>query len=241
MLSSFSGFPGGLSSSPSIPSAPADFFEHDVPVDTALLTIAATAFQSSYHQSSCFRGRDTGEAWDGGSQVAHDMTDGEGTIFEENAGKVMLSKHTRSDGSNRIQIVQLAKTTSGEAALRGVLGLGVLDSIFKIDVRVDVGRSGRSERTSGSATLVGLGRKGRRDGVGRSRKTGVMLLGGQRSGGDGSEAVLAGPEVVARLEDIDGLRHSSQGQSDARVGVGTGKSHVVDEFEMVVSLLDEGV
>lgn len=104
-----------------------------------------------------------------------------------------------------------------------------------------MGRSRRGEWSSRSAALVGLRREGGRDGVGRSRKTGVMLLDGQRSGGHGSEAVLAGPEVVAGLEDVDGLRHSSQGQSDARVGVGTGRSHVVDDFGMVVSLLDERV
>ena len=68
-----------------------------------------------------------------------------------------------------------------------------------------------------------------------------MLLGRQRSGGDGREGVLAGPEVVARPDEIDGLRHSSQSQSDARVGVGTGRSHVVDVVGMVVSLLDERV
>ena len=104
-----------------------------------------------------------------------------------------------------------------------------------------MGRSGRSERSSRSAALVGLGRKGRGDGVGGSRETGVMFLDRQRSGGHGSESVLAGPKVVARLEGIDGLRHSSQGQSDARVGVGAGRSHVVDKFGMVVSLLDERV
>ncbi len=104
-----------------------------------------------------------------------------------------------------------------------------------------MGRSGRSERSSRRAALVGLGRKGRRDGVGRSGKTGVLLLDRQRSGGHSSEGVLAGPEVVARLDNMDGLRHSSQGQSDARVGVGTGRSHVVDGVGMVVSLLDERV
>lgn len=166
------------------------------------------------------------------------MTDGEGTVFEEDAGEVVFGKQTRSDGSNGVQVIQFVETASCKTALRGVLGLGVLDSIFKVDVGVHMGRSRRSEGPSRSATLVGLGRKGRRDGIGRSRKTSVMFLDGQRSGRDGSEAVLAGPEVVARLEDIDGPRHSSQGQSDARVGVGTGRSHVVDRVGVFVSLLD---
>ena len=156
------------------------------------------------------------------------MTDSEGTVLKEDAGEMVFGKETRGDGSNRIQVIQLAETASGQTTLRGVLGLGVLDSIFKIDVRVEMGRSGRSERSGGSAVLVGLGRKGGRDGVGRSRKTGMVFLGGQRSGGHGSEGVLAGPEVVAGLGDVDRLRHSSQSQSDARVGVGTGRSHVVD-------------
>lgn len=169
------------------------------------------------------------------------MTDGEGTVFEEDAGEMMLGKETRGDCSNGIQVIQLAETTSCQTTLRGVLGLGVLDSIFEIDVRVDMGRSGRGERSSRSAVLVGPGRKGGRDGVGRSGKTGVMLLDGQRSGGHGSKGVLAGPEVVAGLGDSDRLRHSSQSQSDARVGVGTGRSHVVDRVWMVVSLLGDGV
>ena len=169
------------------------------------------------------------------------MADGEGTVLEEDAGEVVLGQQTRSDRSDRIQVIQFAKTTSRKTALRDVLGLGVLDSIFEIDVGIHMGGSRRRERSSRSAALVGLGRKGRRDGVGRSRKTGVLLLDRQRSGGHGSEAVLAGPEVVARLEDVDGLRHSSQGQSDARVGIGTGRSHVVDRFGMIVSLLDERV
>ena len=154
------------------------------------------------------------------------MTDGEGTVLEEDAGEVVLGKQTRSDGSNRIQIIQLAETASCQTVLRGVLGLGVLDSIFQINVGIHMIRRRRSERTSRSAALVGLGRKGRRDGVGRSRKAGVLLLDRQRSGGHGSKAVFASPEVVAWFQDIDGLRHSSQGQSDARVGVGTGRSHV---------------
>lgn len=169
------------------------------------------------------------------------MTDGEGTVFEEDGGKVVLGKQARSDGSNRIQVIQFTETASCETTLGGVLSLGVLDSIFKIDIGVHMGGSGRSERSSRSAALVGLRRKGRRDGVGRRGKTGGVLLDRQRSRGHGSEAVFAGPEVVARLDDVDGLRHSSQGQSDARVGVGTGRSHVVDRFGMVVSLLDDGV
>lgn len=230
MLPSFLIFSGRLSSFPSIPSAPADFFKHDVPIDTTLLAVAATAFQSSDYQSSCLCRRNSRETWDGGGQVAHDVTDGEGTVFEEDAGEVVFSKQTRSDHSNRVQVIQFAETAGCKTALRGVLGLGVLDGIFKIDVGVNMGRSGRGQRSSRSATLVGLGRKGRRDGVGGSRKTGVLLLDRQRSRGDGSEAILAGPEVVARLVDMDGLRHSSQGQSDARVGVGTGRSHIVAMF-----------
>ena len=163
------------------------------------------------------------------------MTDSEGTVFEEDAGKVVLGKQTRGDGSNRIQVIQLAETASCKTVLRGVLGLGVLDSIFKINVGVDVGGGRGSERSSGGAALVGSRRKGRGDGVGRSRKTGIMLLDRQRSGGHGSEAILAGPEVVARLKGVDGLRHSSQGQSDGRVGVGTGRSHVVASIGMDVS------
>lgn len=241
LLLCLSDLSGGLSTSPSIPSPPANFFKHDVSVDTTLLAIAATAFQSSYNQSPGFRGRNAGKTWDGGGQVAHDVTDGEGTVFEEDAGEMMLGKETRGDCSNRVQVIQLAETASCQTTLRGVLGLGVLDGIFKVDVRVDMGRSGRSERSGRSAVLVGLGRKRGRDGVGRSGKTSVMLLDGQRSGGHGSEGVLAGPEVVAGLGDSDRLRHSSQSQSDARVGVGTGRSHVVDRFWMVVSLLGDGV
>ena len=160
--------------------------------------------------------------------MAHDVTDGEGTIFKEDAGEVVFGKQPRRNGSHGIQIVQFAEAASRQTMLGGVLSLGMLNSIFKIDVGVDVGRSGRSERSGGSATLVGLGRKGGRDGVGRSWKSGGMLLDGQRSGGHGSEAILAGPEIIARFGNIDRLRHSSQGQSDARVGVGTGRSHVLD-------------
>lgn len=221
---------GRLSSFPSIPSAPANFFKHHVPVHTTLLAVTATTLQSSDYQSSCFRGRNAREAWDGGSQIAHDVTDSEGTVFEEDAGEVVLSKHTRSDRSSRVQVIQFAKTAGCKTALRGVLRVGVLDSFFKIDFRVDMGRSGRSQRSSRSATLVGLGRKGRRERIGGSRKTGVLLLNRQRSRGDSGEAVLAGPEVVAWFDDIDGLRHSSQGQSDARVGIGTGRSHIVTVF-----------
>ena len=169
------------------------------------------------------------------------MTDGERTVFEEDTGEMVLRKQTWSDRSSRIQVIQFAETTSCETTLRDILSLGVLDGIFKIDVGVHMGRSGRSERSSRRAAFVGLGRKGRRDGVGRSGKAGVLLLDRQRSGGHGSEGVLAGPEIVAGLDDMDGLRHSSQGQSDARVGVGTGRSHVVDVVGMVVSLLDERV
>ena len=233
VLPSLPGFSGGLTSFPSIPSAPADFFKHHIPVDATLLTVAATAFQSPHYQSSCFRGGDARKAWDGGGQVAHDVTDGEGTVFEEDAGKMVLGKQTRGDGSNRIQVIQITETASGQTTLRGVLGLGVLDSIFKIDVGFDVGGSGRGEWSSRSAALVGLGRKGGRDGVGRSRKTGVRLLDRQRSRGHGSEAVLASPEVVARFGDVDRLRRSSQSQGDARVGVGAGRSHVVDRFGVV--------
>ena len=164
------------------------------------------------------------------------MTDSEGTVFEEDTGKVVLGKQTRSDGSNRIQIIQLAETASCKTVLRGVLGLGVLDSIFKINVGIDVGGSRGSERSSTGAALVGLRRKGRGDGVGRSRKAGIVLLDGQRSGRHGSEAVLAGPEVVARLGGVDGLRHSSQGQSDGRVGVDAGRSHDVASIGMEVCI-----
>ena len=144
MLPSFLVFSGRLSSFPSIPSAPANFFKHDVPVDTTLLAVAATAFQSSNYQSSCFRGRNARETRDGGGQVAHDVTDGEGTVFEEDPGEVVLGKQTRSDHPDRVQVIQFAETAGCKTALRGVLGLGVLDSIFKIDVGVDMGRSGRS-------------------------------------------------------------------------------------------------
>lgn len=164
------------------------------------------------------------------------MADSEGTVFEEDTRKVVLGKQTRSDGSNGIQVIQLAQTASCKTVLRGVLGLGVLDSIFKINVGIDVGGGRGSERSSRGAALVGLRGKGRGDGVGRSRKTGIMLLDRQRSGGHGSEAVLAGPEVVARLEGVDGLRHSSQGQSDGRVGVGAGRSHVVARVGMDVCI-----
>ena len=164
------------------------------------------------------------------------MTDGEGTVFEKDAGKVVLGEQTGRDGSSRIQVVQFSETASGQTALRGVLGLGVLDGIFKVNVGVDVSGSGRREGSSGRAALVGLGRKGRGDGIGRGRKTGVMLLDGQRPRGHGSEAVFAGPEVVAGFGDVDGLRHSSQGQSDARVGIGTGRSHVVDKLGGVLYL-----
>ena len=169
------------------------------------------------------------------------MTDGEGTVFEEDAGEMVLGKQTWSDCSDRVQVIQFAETTRCKTALRGVLGLGVLDGIFKIDVGVHMGRRGGSERSRRRAALVGLGRKGRRDGVGRSGKTGVMLLDRQGSRSHGSEAILAGPEVVAGFGNIDRLRHSSQGQSDARVGVVAGRSHVVDKFGMVVSLLSDGV
>ena len=236
MLSSLSSFSGRLSSFPSIPSAPADFFKHHIPVDATLLAIAATAFQSSHYQSSCFRGRNAGESWDGGGQVAHDVTDGEGTVFEEDAGQVVLGKQTRSNRSNGIQVVQFAETTSSQTTLRAILGLGMFDGVFEIDVGVDVSRSGRSQRSSRGAALVGLGRKRRRDGVGRGRKTGGMLLDGQRPGSDGSEAVLAGPEVVAWFGDVNRLRHSSQSQSDARVGIGAGRSHVGGRFGKFVSL-----
>ena len=155
------------------------------------------------------------------------MTDGEGTVFEENAGEMVLGKETRGDGSDGIQVIQFAETASSQTTLRGVLSLGVLDSIFQVNVRVDVGRSGRSEGSSRRAVLVGLGRKGGRDGVGRSRETGVMFLDGQRSGSDGSEGILANPEVVTGFGDVDRLRHSSQSQSDARVGVAAGRSHIV--------------
>lgn len=227
MWPSILGVSGRLSSSPSIPSAPAHLFKHHVPVHTTLLAVTATTFQSSDYQSSCFRGRNARETWDGGGQVAHDVTDGEGTVFEQDAGEVVLGKHTRSDSSGCVQVIQFAEAAGRKTALRGVLRVGVLDGFFKIDVGVDMGRSGRSQRSSRSATLVGLGRKGRRDGIGGSRKTGVLLLDRQRSRGDSSKAVLAGPEVVAWLRDIDGLRHSRQGQSDARVGIGTGRSHIV--------------
>ena len=88
------------------------------------------------------------------------MTDGEGTVFEENAGEMVLGQETRSDGSNGIQVIQFAETASSQATLGGVLSLGVLDGIFEVDVRVDMDGSGRSEGSSGSAVLVGLGRKG---------------------------------------------------------------------------------
>ena len=67
-----------------------------------------------------------------------------------------------------------------------------------------------------------------------------MLLDGQRSGGHGSEGVLAGPEVVTGFGDVDRLRHSSQSQSDGRVGVAAGRSHIVDGFGVIVSLLVGG-
>ena len=166
------------------------------------------------------------------------MTDGKGTVFEENAGEMVLGQETGGDGSDGIQVIQLAEATSSQTTLRGVLSLGVLDRIFEVDVRVDMDGSGRSEGSRGRAVLVGLGRKGGRDGVGRSRETGVMVLDGQRSGGHGSEGVLAGPEVVTGFGDVDRLRHSSQSQSDARVGVAAGRSHIVDRFGVwVVSLL----
>ena len=165
------------------------------------------------------------------------MTDGEGTVFEENAGEMVLGKETRGDGSNGIQVIQFAETASSQTTLRGVLSLGVLDRIFEVDIRVYMDRSRRSEGSRGSAVLVGLGRKGGRDGVGRSGKTGVMLLDRQRSGGHSSEGVLAGPEVFTGFGDVDRLRHSSQSQSDARGGVAAGRSHVVDRFGVVVSLL----
>ena len=221
---------------PSVPSAPADLFKHHIPVETTLLAVTATAFKSSHYKSSCFRRGDTREAWDGGGQVAHDMTDSEGTVFEEDTGQVVLGKQTRSDGSNCIQVIQLAETASCKTVLRGVLGLGVLDSIFKINVGIDVGGSGGSERSSRGAALVGLWRKGRGDGVGRSRKTGILLLDRQRSGRHGGEAVLAGPKVIARLVGVDGLRHSSQSQSDGRVGVDAGRSHDVASIGMNVCI-----
>ena len=168
------------------------------------------------------------------------MTDGEGTVLEKNTGEMVLGKETRGDGSNGIQVVQFAENASSQTTLRSVLSLGVLDSIFEVDVRVHMDGSRRSEGSSRSAVLVGLGRKGGRDGVGRSGKTGVMLLDGQRSGGDGSEGVLAGPKIVTGFGDVDRLRHSSQSQSDARVGVDAGRSHIVDEFGVVVSLLVGG-
>ena len=76
------------------------------------------------------------------------MTDGEGTVFEENAGEMVLGKETRSDGSNGIQVIQFAETASSQTTLRCVLSLGVLDSIFEVDVRVHMDRSGRGEGSS---------------------------------------------------------------------------------------------
>jgi len=106
----------------------------------------------------------------------------------------------------------LTEAASGEPTLREILRFGVLNSIFKINVGVDVVNSGRGRGIIRAVTFVSLGRKGGRDGVGRSRKAGGLLLGWKRSCCHSSEAILSSPEICfTRLWDVDRLRHSSEG------------------------------
>lgn len=125
---------------------------------------------------------------------------------------MMLGKHRWRNIADRIGTLQAPKTTSGQTALRRVLGLGVLHSIVQVDIGVEVDDSRRSGRVVGPGASVGLRRERGRDGVGRGRETTGLVLGGKGSGGDGGESFLAMPEAgITRLWNIDRLRHSSEG------------------------------
>ena len=140
---------------------------------------------------------------------------------------MVLGEKTRGNGSNRIQVCQATEAASSKTVLGRVLGFGVLNGIFEVNVGVNVGRCGRSQRSIRGAPFIGLRRQRWRDRVGRCRKTGTGLLGRKGPRGYSSEALLSSPEVIPRLRDIDRLRPSSQGQAEGRVGVGAGRSHVL--------------
>lgn len=235
MVLSISCFSRGMSSSPSVPTSPPDFLEDHISIDSPLLAVTATTFQSSDYQSSRLSWWNSRESGNSGGQVAHDVTDGEGAVFQKDTGKVVLGQKAWRDSTNGVEICQTAQATSSKATLGLILSLCVFHSIFKVNVRVDVDRSGRSQSSSRGSTLVGLRRERWRDGVGRRRETASGLPGRKGSCGHCSEAIFAGPEVIMRLGDVDRLRHSSQSQSDARGG-SAGRSHVVEVDECIFCL-----
>lgn len=164
-----SGVPRWLSPSPSIPSAPSNLFEYDLPVDAILLPSGAATFQCAHDESSRFRRRDPREAGNGGGQISHNMANRQGAVLEQNTRKMMLGQQARSDGPCRVHIGQAIQTTADDSPMvRKVLGIGVVEGILQVQIRIDMHRGGRGWRGARSTTSIALGRNGRGDGIGRS-------------------------------------------------------------------------
>ncbi len=111
---------------------------------------------------------------------------------------------TGGDGTCGFQIGKA--TGHGESWLGLMLGLGVIDSILKVKIRVKDGDGRRSQRPGVGMAIVSMRRKRRRDGVGRSREGSSVLAGIEGFCSDGGEALFAIPKGgFAWLWDIDGV------------------------------------
>lgn len=118
--------PCGLFPPHSIPFAPADLFKYHI-------ITGATLFQRADNEPSRSRRGDSQETGNGSCQICHDMADGQGAVFKQNAWQVMPGQQDRSDGPGGAQIGQAIQTTAdGWHMVRNVLGVGVIDSILQV-------------------------------------------------------------------------------------------------------------
>lgn len=176
-----------------VPTAPSHLFEDNIAIRTSALVTAA-ALESGHHQSASLGGRDSGKARNGRGQVAHDMTDGQGTLVQHDLRQVVFGQHGRSDDTCVVQCI--SQVEIGIGVRRGQRrGAGQV-----VIVGMVVGAIRTSEGKSDMRT------KGRRDGVRRSGKHRRMA---------GLRGIASSGEAGARLGDIDRSGFASKSHGDA--------------------------
>lgn len=148
-------------------------------------------------------------------------------MVEKDLRQVMFGKERGSDGTGCIEACQ-ASVVSGQRqpTLRLILCFRMVHCILEIDVGVHQSLGRRCRRSCRATAVVGLRRKVRRDGIGRSGQSSTLASGWERLGRNRSEAFLAGPEgVIPRLGDVHKSRCPAQSHADAGNGFLGVESH----------------